>query len=110
MEERELEGEHLFVAATLRNGDYSIQTSAMIDTGAMGFAFIDKNFVRHRNFPCYRLNPPQNLEVINGRPIECGQITHLTKISCQIHDHTEILPAFTTKLGHFSLILGIPWL
>ena len=38
-EECELEGEHLFVAATLRNGDHSIQTPAMIDTGATGFAF-----------------------------------------------------------------------
>jgi len=82
----------------------------MIDTGAMGFAFIDENFVHQHKFPCYRLNPPQDLEVIDGRPIESGQITHLTKISCQIQDHTEMLPAFITKLGHFSLVLGIPWL
>jgi len=110
VEECELEGEHLFVAATLRNGDHSIQTPAMTDTGAMGFAFIDENFVRQHQFPRYRLNPPRDLEVIDGRPIEFGQITHLTKISCQIQDHTEMLPAFMTKLGHFSLVLGIPWL
>ena len=110
VEECELEGEHLFVAATLRNGDHSIQTPAMIDTGATGFAFIDENFVRQHKFPRYRLNPPRDLEVIDGRPIESGQITHLTKISCQIQDHTEMLPAFITKLGHFSLVLGIPWL
>jgi len=82
----------------------------MIDTGAMGFAFIDENFVCQHNFPCYRLNPPRDLEVIDGRPIESSQITHPTKISCQIQDHTEMLPAFITKLGHFSLVLGIPWL
>jgi len=110
VEECELEGEHLFVAATLCNGDHSIQTPAMIDTGATGFAFIDENFVRQHKFPSYRLNPPQDLEVINGRPIESGQITHLAKISCQKQDHTEMLPAFITKLGHFSLVLGIPWL
>jgi len=110
VEECELEGEHLFVAATLRNGDHSIQTSAMIDTGASGFAFIDENFVCQHNFPHYRLNPPQDLEVINGRPIASGQIMHLTKISCQIQDHTKTLPAFITKFGHFSLVLGIPWL
>ena len=110
MEECELEGEYLFVAATLRNGDLSIQTSAMIDTGATGFAFIDENFVCQHKFPCYRLNPPRDLEVIDGRPIESSQITHPTKISCQIQDLTEMLPAFITKLGHFSLLLGIPWL
>jgi len=47
---------------------------------------------------------------MDGRPIESGQITHLTKISCQIQDHTEMLPAFITKLEHFPLVLGIPWL
>jgi len=110
VEECEFEGEHLFVAATLRNGDHSIHTPAMIDTGATGFAFIDENFVRQHKFPRYRLNPPRDLEVIDGRPIESGQITHLTKISCQIQDHTEMLPAFITKLEHFSLVFGIPWL
>jgi len=110
VEECELEGKHLFIAATLRNGDHSTQTPAMIDTGTTGFPFIDENFVRQHKFPHYRLNPPQDLEVIDGRPIKSSQITHLTKISCQTQDHTEMLPAFITKLGHFSLVLGIPWL
>ena len=110
VEEYELEREHLFDAATLRNGDHSIQTSAMIDTVPTDFAFIDENFVRQHNFHRYRLNPPQDLKVIDARPIKSGQITHLTKISCQIQDHPETLSAFITKLGHFSLVLGIPWL
>jgi len=58
VEECELEGEHLFVAATLCNGDHSLQTPAMIHTGATGFAFIDENFVRQHQFPRYRINPP----------------------------------------------------
>jgi len=66
VEECELEGEHLFVAATLRNGDHSIQTPAMIDTGTTDFTFIDENFVRQHKFPRYRLNPPRDLEVIDG--------------------------------------------
>jgi len=81
VEECVLEGEHVFVAATLRNSDHSIQTSAMIDTGAMRFAFIDENFVCQHNFSHYRLNPPRDLEVIDGQSIESGQITSLTKIS-----------------------------
>jgi len=82
----------------------------MIDTGTTGFAFIDENLVRQHKFPRHRLNPLRDLKVIKGRPIESSQITHLTKISCQIQDNSEILPAFITKLGHFSLVLGIPWL
>jgi len=82
----------------------------MIDTGTTGFAFIDENCVRQHKFPRYRLNPPRDLEVIDGRPIESSQITHLTKISCQIQDQTKMLPAFIAELVHFSLGLGIPWL
>jgi len=110
VEEYELEGEHLVVAATICNNDHSIQTSAMIDTGETGFAFIDENFVRQHNLPRYTRNLPQDLEVIDGHPTESGQITHIRKISCQIQDHTETLSAFITKLGCFSLVLGIPWL
>ena len=66
VKECELEGEHLFVAATLHNGDHSIQTPAMIDAGATGFAFIDENFAHQHKFPLYRRNHPRDLEVIDG--------------------------------------------
>ena len=66
VEECELEGEHVFVAATLCNGDHSIQTPAMIGIGTTGFAFIDENFVRQHKLPRYRLNPPRDLKVIDG--------------------------------------------
>jgi len=110
VEEYELEGDHLIVAATLRNNNHSIQTSAMIDTGAMGYGFIDENFVFQHNLPSYTLNPAQVLEVIDGCPIKSGQITHITKIFCQIQDYMETLSAFITKLVHFSLVLGFSWL
>jgi len=108
VEECELEVQHLFVAAMHRNSGHSIQTSTIFDTGVMGFAFIDENFVCQHKFPHYNLNPPRDLEVIDGRPIESSQITHIIKIFCQIQDHTETLPAFITKLGHFSLVVRIP--
>ena len=109
---------HVYIESGPRYGDMIKQRSSytpyhsniLTDTGATGFAFIDENFVRQHKFPRYRLNPPRDLGVIDGRPIESGQITHLTKISCQMQDHTEMLLAFITKLGHFSLVLGIPWL
>ena len=108
VEENELEGNHLIVTSTLRNGENSVQTPSLIDSGATGFAFIDENFARQHKFPLYKLRTPRDLEVIDGRPIESGQITHITKISCQIGNHYETLSAFITKLGHFSLVLGIP--
>jgi len=73
----------------------------MIDTGAMGFAFINENFVHEYNLPSYTLNPSRDLEGIDGRPIESCQITNITKICCQIQDHMEMLSGFITKLGCF---------
>ena len=98
MEKYELEGEYLVVAATLCNNNHSIQTSTMIDTGTMGFAFIDKNFVCQYNLPRYTLNPPRDLKVIDRQLIESSQITYITTVCCQIQDHTETLSASITKI------------
>jgi hypothetical protein len=50
------------------------------------------------------------VEVIDGRPIESGDITHIAKVGMQIQEHKEQLPMFITKLGHYPIVLGIPWL
>jgi hypothetical protein len=50
------------------------------------------------------------VEVIDGRLIESGDITHIAKVGMQIQEHKEQLPIFITKLGHYPIVLGIPWL
>jgi len=77
--------------STLRDGENSIQAPSLIDTGVTGFAFIDENFACRHHFHTYKLQVPQDLEVIDRRPIESGQITHITKISCQIGHHHKLL-------------------
>src|SRR5690606_32142194 len=78
--------------------------------GATGFAFVDEEFVRQHNLPKFSLRVPRALEVIDGRPIASGDITHLVKVPMTIGGHTEHLLAFVTRLGHYPLVLGIPWL
>jgi hypothetical protein len=68
VEENKMEGNHLTVTATLRDGETSVQTLSLIDSGATGFTFIDENFARQHNFPLYRLQTPRDLEVVDGRP------------------------------------------
>lgn len=82
----------------------------MIDCGATAIAFVDESFARHYNLPLHKLQNPRIVEVIDGRPIESGHITHLAKFHLSIDDHHEPLKAFVTKLGHYPLVLGIPWL
>jgi len=105
-----LEGKHLVVTCSIPHSDEPIASVALIDCGATGFAFIDESFARHHNFPMYKLKESRTLEVIDGRPIETGPITHLVKIPLHIAGHHEQLFAFVTKLGHYPLVLGIPWL
>ena len=108
--EESLDGRHLVVTCTLNTSDKIIRTFALIDCGATGFAFCDKDFLNSHQLPTFELKQPRQLEVIDGRPISSGDITHLTKIGLSINDHHEEIPMFVTKLGSYPLVLGIPWL
>jgi hypothetical protein len=108
--EDKLYGDHFVASCKILNNKISIQTHALIDTGCSGFAFIDEIFARHNNLPFLPLKSPHTLEVIDGRPISSGQITHLYYLPLSIDSHNETIPFFVTKLGSYPLILGIPWL
>ena len=104
------EGKHLVVSCTLSFQDRQIPTYALLDTGATGIAFIDEDFVNYHDIPLAPLKQPRQLEVIDGRPISSGNITHMAVTQMSIHDHSETLPMFVTRLGHYPVVLGIPWM
>jgi hypothetical protein len=108
--EGSMEGKHLVITCTLTANNQQIPTHALMDCRATGIAFMDQDFVRHHQIPLPELNQKKQVEVIDGRPIESGDITHIAKVGMNIQDHKEQLPMFITKLGHYSIILGIPWL
>ncbi|KAH0604494.1 uncharacterized protein H6S33_006871, partial [Morchella sextelata] len=93
-----------------QNLDSFIPTYALIDTGASGYAFIDESFVRHNNLTMTRLKVPRQVDVMDGRPIESGTITHIVNVSLDIHGHRETASCFVTKLGHYPIVMGIPWM
>lgn len=105
-----MDGNHLVVSCTLSNNDQTIQTHALIDTGASRFAFIDETFARQHKLHLTPLKQTRKLEVIDGRPISSGDITHLAHLGLSISHHREHAPFFVTQLGHYPLVLGIPWL
>ena len=65
---------------------------------------------RSHNLPLHALKEPRRLEVIDGRPIDSGDITHTVRIGLDINGHFETVESFVTQLGHYPLVLGIPWL
>ena len=105
-----MEGSHLVVICIHKYNNLQIPILALVDCGAPGYPFIDEDFVHHHNLPLYLLKTPQSLEVIDGRPIESGDVIHLTKLTKTIDKHTETLPFFIKKLSHYPIVLGIPWL
>jgi predicted aspartyl protease len=110
VKEKSMDGKHLVVSCSLTTNDQTISTIALIDCGATGYSFVDRKFARHHNLPTHPLDHPRQLEVIDGRPIATGDVTHLATATLNIQGHNETLPMFVTKLGHYPLVLGIPWL
>ena len=107
LDESQLEGNRLIVGCTIDN---KIGSQAMIDCGATGFAFIDKQFVSQHNLPCHRLRVSRALQVINGRPVSSGDIAELVRVPPDIGGHKKGVAAFATSLSQYPLVLRIPWL
>ena len=90
--------------------DQEIPSNALIDCRGMGIAFMDQDFARQHQIPLQVLKEKIAVKVIDGRPIESGDITHVAKIGMKVHHHQEQRPRFVTKLGQYLIVLGIPWL
>jgi hypothetical protein len=105
-----MEGKHLVITCSLTIHDQVIQTHALIDCGAMGIAFMAQDFACQHEVPLKELKEKRQVEVIDGRTIESGDITHVAEVSMDIQDHKERIPMFVTKLGHYPIVLRIPWL
>jgi len=105
-----MEGKHLVVLCKISFGNRTVATHTLIDCGATGIAFIDKDFACHHQLLLIPLQHPRSLEVIDSRLISSGDISHVANTHLAILEHQATLPMFVTKLGHYPVMLGIPWL
>jgi hypothetical protein len=109
-QESELDGNHLIVPYILSDHDLRIDTHALIDCVCTGYCFMNDEFACQHNFPYYQLKTPKTIEVIDGWPISSADITTYVYLDCTISDHHEKLITYVVSIGHYPLILGIPWL
>ena len=79
-----MEGKHLVITCSLTLNNEEIPMHALIDCGATGIALMDQDFARYHQIPFQELKETKQVEVINGRPIESRDITHITKVGMQI--------------------------
>jgi hypothetical protein len=66
IKEGSMDGNHLIVMCTLSLDSKEIPTHTLIDCGATGYAFIDKDFANYYHLPLRLLKTPCTLQVING--------------------------------------------
>jgi hypothetical protein len=105
-----MDGKHLVITCTLTVNTQEIPTHALIHCGATGIAFMDQDFACHHQIPHQELTQKKQLEVVIGRSIESGNITHIVKVGVETEEPQEQLPMFITKLGHYPIVFWISWL
>lgn len=79
-----MDSKHLVMKYSLKVEEKIIDTHALIDCGATGIAFIDKDFVRNYGLHEKEQKETRELEVMDGRPIESGTITTMAKLDLGI--------------------------
>lgn len=102
----ELEDCRLVVTATIAN---SYRIHSLVDTGCSGYAFIDTAHARAHQLPFFPLVKPRPLRGFDG--VVSQYVTHYTRASMNLSGHHEVSMFFyITRLDHYAVILGLPWL
>ena len=106
----QLENEYMVIKIQLSTTEKTIYTYALIDCGATAFAFIDHDFVKKHHFSALALTRPRSLHLADGTDPKSGKLCQYADLNMSIQTHQERLEFLITKLGHYPVILGIPWL
>ena len=87
-----------------------ISVNALIDCGASG-NFVDPVLLDHHHLTTIPHPTPIQVELIDGSAPSAGPITHFyTGLLRCLGSHTETLQFDVTRLAHFPMVLGYPWL
>ena len=89
--------------------DRTIETSALIDSGAGG-TFIDKTFAHKHGIHLTPLDRPIPVYNVDGTQNKLGSITEYTWKGITIAGTGYRVKLLATSLGNESVILGLPWL
>jgi hypothetical protein len=108
-----LGGEHFTVPCRLAYNGYAIQTSALADSGANGFVFIDTRFaqdlMKFLNVSSTSLPKPCAVKGYDGRPGK--PVSEVLILHLEVNRHRQQkIPMLILDLGSHDLILGRKWL
>ncbi|CAG8823969.1 34747_t:CDS:2, partial [Racocetra persica] len=91
-----------------RNKNVKIVT--LVNSGVSA-CFLDTTFAQEYNIPIYKKELPFSVEVIDGRKIFSGNVTHeMGPLLVCLQDHYEKMSFNLISSPHYPIILGLPWL
>ena len=99
----------LSIPVQVRDADKTVETFALIDSGAGG-KFIDQNYVRRLGIKTQELEQPLIARNVDGTPNKKGKITSFVTLVLIINGRTKRTRLLVTGLGNQKIILGFPWL
>jgi hypothetical protein len=86
------------------------QVSALVDSSATS-SFVDQTFVTQHNIHVVKKSTLVLVEVIDGRTIASGAITHeITALELRSGKHAKKIILNIISTLHYPVILGLPWL
>ena len=91
-------------------GPKNYRAFGLLDSGASA-CFLDEDFVESRKIPLVQKPKPVHVEVIDGRPLSSGDVTHETRpIKVTIDGHDSYIAFNIIRSPSNPVILGLSWL
>ena len=105
--------EQALLATCTLGKNSEIKTTALLDTGATGYSFVDPSMVRRicdeLLIEPIRLSKPKAIRGFDGK--RAPDVTHAIYPTMTVQNHSKLTtPMLITKLGQHSIILGKPWM
>ena len=102
----------LLATCTLGNNS-EIKTTALLDTGATGYSFVDLSMVRRicdeLLIEPIRLSKPKAIRGFDGK--RAPDVTYAIYPTMTVQNHSKLTtPMLITKLGQHQIIFGKPWM
>ena len=90
-------------------GNISMQTEALVDSGAYSI-FIHERIIKEHGFKKDLLPHPYNVFNADNTPNKAGMITHQVMLKLKSGEHESAHSALITNLGTKDIILGMTYL
>ena len=106
-------GKHFTIPCTLSRNGYGVRSSALVDTGANGFAFINRSFATELSkfLSIKPVRIPNSLSIQGYDGKQATTVSHALILHLTIDTRRQTsLPFYILDLGTHDIILGLRWM